>query len=97
MKCEGNVIYKGIEKREGGTFKNAQGQDITYDSSYLIKIDEVINDKIDERKLKFPSTNVELFNKFKAIEPYTKVKLFCDVVISNTICKLIPTDVNIIK
>lgn len=93
MKCEGIVIYKGIEKREGGVFKNDKGQEINYNSSYVIKFDEVVNGKIDERKLKFPEANTVLEHKFKELEPYTKVKIFCDVVLSNSSCKLVPIDV----
>lgn len=97
MNCRGIVIFKGIEKREGGVFKNDKGQDINYNASYLIKFDEDINGNINERKLKFPASNLVLFDKFKEIKPYTKVNLSCDVVISNTICKLIPTNVEIVK
>ena len=46
-----------------------------------------------ERKVKFPASNKVLFDKFKNIEPYTKVELYCDVVISNSVCKLVPLDV----
>lgn len=95
MKCDGIVVFKAIDKRDGGKFKNAQGQEIDYDSSYVIKFDEVNGTKIDERKLKFPVSNKVLYEKFKNIEPYTKVKIFCDVVISNNACKLVPTDVDL--
>lgn len=94
MKCEGNVIYKGIEKREGGTFKNAQGQEIDYNASYVIKFDEIVGNNINERKLKFPASNKALYDKFNDFEPYTKVRITCDVVISNNACKLVPIDVD---
>lgn len=97
MKCNGTVIYKGIEKRDGGTFRNAQGQDINYDSSYVVKFDEMKDGKIDERKLKFPASNASLYEKFKNVEAYTKISLVCDVQIGQSACKLIPVDMEIVK
>ena len=93
MKCNGIVIYKGIEKRDGGVFKNAQGQEVKYDSSYVVKFDETKDGKIDERKLKFPASNTVLYDKFNAFEPYTKIELTCEVVIGQSTCKLVPVDV----
>lgn len=93
MKCNGIVIYKGIEERAGGTFKNAQGQEINYDSSYVIKFDENKDGKINERKLKFPASNKALFDKFKVFGSYTTVELICDVVFGQSTCKLVPIDV----
>ena len=94
MKCNGIVIFKAIDKRNGGTFKNAQGQEIDYDASYVVKFDEIIGSNINERKLKFPASNKVLFDKFSEFEPYTKVNITCDVVISNSACKLVPIDVD---
>lgn len=94
MVCSGNVIFKAIDKRQGGTFKNAQGQEIDYDASYVIKFDELSGNSINERKLKFPASNKSLYEKFEKFEPYTKVHITCDVVISNNACKLVPIDVN---
>lgn len=94
MYCKGSLMYKGIEKRDGGTFKNDRGQDINYDSSYVVKVDEIVDNKINERKLKFPANNKILADKFSKIEPYTQVELICDVVLSANSCKIVPLDVN---
>ena len=93
MKCKGVVVYKGIEKREGGTFKNAQGQDIKYDPSYVVKFDENNNNQINERKIKFPASNTYLYDKFYSLKPYTEVLITCDVILSNNACKLVPVNV----
>ena len=93
MLCKGTLIFKSIDKREGGTFKNDKGQDINYDSSYIIKVDEVKGKDVNERKFKFPQTNKVLFESFSEIEPYTKVDITFDVVISANTCKLVPVDV----
>lgn len=93
MLCKGTLIFKSIDKREGGTFKNDKGQDINYDSSYIIKVDEVKGKDVNERKFKFPQTNKVLYDKFVDIEPYTKVDITFDVEINTKTCKLVPVDV----
>lgn len=93
MICKGVVIFKGIEKREGGTFKGQNGQEIKYDAQNVVKFDENTNGKYDERKLKFPTSNTYLANKFAGIKPYTEVFMECDVLLSNNSCKLVPINV----
>lgn len=93
MYSKGTLIFKTIEKKEGGSFKNDKGQDVNYDSSYVIKVDEVKGKDVNERKFKFPQTNKQLYDKFIEIEPYTKVNVTFDIVISTTTCKLVPIDV----
>ncbi len=94
MICKGVVVYKGIEKRDGGVFKGADGREIKYDSSYVVKFDENNNGVINERKVKFPASNTYLYNKFAGIKAYTEVILECDVVLSNNNCKLVPINVD---
>ena len=94
MNCKGIVIYKGIEKRDGGTFNGADGREIKYDASYVVKFDENNNGQINERKLKFPASNTYLYNKFAGIKPYTEILLECDVVFSANACKLVPINVD---
>lgn len=93
MICKGVVIFKGIEKRDGGVFRGQNGQEIKYDSQYVVKFDENKDGKYDERKLKFPASNTYLSNKFSGIKPYTEVFIECDVVLSNNACKLVPINV----
>lgn len=96
MRCNGVVMYKGIEKRAGGTFLN-NGQDIKYDEAYVIKFDEIKEGKINEHKLKFPTSNKVLYDKFAQLNPYTQVEIFCDVVLMNNMCRLVPIDVSYIN
>ena len=86
MICKGVVVYKGIEKRDGGVFKGSDGREIKYDSSYVVKFDE--NES--ERKVKFPASNTYLYNKFASVKAYTEILLECEVVLSNNACKLVP-------
>ena len=49
MKCVGKFKFKGLVKREGGSFTNDRGQEITYKESYLLKVDESTENGIYER------------------------------------------------
>lgn len=93
MYCKGNVMFKGIEKRDGGKFKNDKGEEVDYNSAYVVKFDEIVDGKINERKLKFPTSNKVLFNKFSDFKPYTEVQIVCDVVLMQNACRLVPIDV----
>ena len=93
MNSKGIVIFKGIEKRDGGKFKDATGREIDYDSSYVIKFDENTNGSINERKLKFPYSNTYLANKFQALDAYTQVEIECDVVFHTNGVRLVPINV----
>ena len=53
MKCQGNFVFKTLTHRSGGTFKNADGTDVTYPSAYILKVDENLeNGEINEHKFK---------------------------------------------
>lgn len=95
MRSSGVVMYKGIEERAGGSFKNDKGQTVDYDKCYVLKFDEIIDGKINERKLKFPFADKNLYDKFIVFEPYTMVDLFCDVVFMQNACKLVPINVEL--
>lgn len=97
MKCEGNVVFKSIGKREGGSFKDPKGELVKYEPAYIVKFDENVDGNISERKAKFEETNVALYTKFKTLEPYAKINLICNVVFQNSGCKLEILDFNVIK
>lgn len=97
MKCEGNVVFKSIEKRAGGSFKNPKGELVDYEPAYVVKFDENVDGIISERKAKFADTNVALYTKFRTLEPYAKINLICNVVFQNSGCKLEILDFNVIK
>lgn len=97
MKCEGNVVFKSIQKREGGSFKNPKGELVDYEPAYIVKFDENTDGNISERKAKFPDTNVALYTKFKTLEPYAKINLIGNVVFQNSGCKIEILDFNVIK
>ena len=90
MKAYGKFIYKSLEKRDGGEFVNSNGQKIKYDESYVLKIDENVDGKIDERKLKVDKNNIGLLNQLKDLRPYHEIELECDVQLYQNSCKLIP-------
>lgn len=92
MKCIGDFIYKGIEKRDGGEFVNDKGQAVKYDDSYVLRVDEVVNGVSYERKLKVSKKNTTLVTKLQALELYKPVKLSCDVTFYGNTVRVIPVE-----
>ncbi len=93
MKCEGDFVFKTIEQKEGGTFVNDKGQEISYNPTFQIKVDEVSGTKIEERTFKFSHDNRKLWDKFKVLDIYEKVVIVFEVEIYKTSVKLVPVDV----
>ncbi len=96
MRCSGEVVYKGVDTRSAGTFTNAQGQSINYKSSYVLTIDDISNNKVHEVKLKFPVSDTRLYDDFMSLDLYTKIKLDCDVELTQRSCKLVPKSFEIV-
>ena len=88
MKCQNLVVFKGIEERPAGVFKNEKGQEIKYDKSYLVRFDEETEDGCEERQVKFKGSNVALFTKFKALKVYDKINVTFEVVFQKAGCRL---------
>lgn len=94
MRCQGEFVFKSIERREGGAFTDDKGRDIKFDPAYVVKVDELLNGKINERKLKFPIDNANLYNKLVKLDTYTKIKMVFDVTFYglNSQPRVIPID-----
>lgn len=90
MKAIGEFIYKCLEKRGAGEFTNEKGESVKYKESYILKVDEVIDGNINERKLKIDVNNVGLIDKLKQLKPYEKISLECDVTLYNNAAKVVP-------
>lgn len=89
MKCVGKFKFKGLTKRDGGSFTNDKGQEITYKSSYLLKLDEMTDDGIYERGFKIASDS-ELVAPLQKLQPYQDVTLEFDVILYTNSIKLVP-------
>lgn len=92
MKCQNSVVFKSVEERSGGSFKNSNGDTINYDKAYVVRFDEEVNNSIIERKVKFKGDNTQLYTKFKGLKPYDKINLIFEVLIQNQGCKIEITD-----
>lgn len=92
MKCQGDFIFKGLEKRDGGEFTNQRGQVIKYGDSYILKVDEKTEKGIYERKLKIDITNSTLIGKLQKVADYAPIRLSCDVKFYNNSVSVIPID-----
>lgn len=90
MKAKGEFVFKGLDKRAGGEFLNDKGQKVSYNEAYVLKVDEVVDGSINERKLKIDTANTSLIDNLKKLKPYDKIELECDVVLYNNSAKVVP-------
>lgn len=90
MIARGKLIYKSLEIRSAGAFKNAQGENVEYGETYLLKADEILDGSINERKLKVDKNNLGLVNQLRELKPYSEIELECEVKLYQNSCKLIP-------
>lgn len=93
MRTEGQFVFKTIEERKGGKFVNSNGQTVTYNNAYVIKVDELENDKIYPRTFKFSVNDKDLFNKFSKLNPYEDITIEFIIRNFNNNISLIPVDV----
>lgn len=94
MKAIGEFVYKGIEKRGAGSFKNDKGEEVNYPESYILKVDEISDGKINERKLKVDPANIGLIDSLKKLSPYDKIKLECDILLYQNSAKVVPVAIS---
>lgn len=92
MKCVGDFVFKSLEKRSAGEFRNDKGSVVKYDESYILKVDEQAENGIFERKFKVSVQNTDLIHNLQALQPYSKCKIGFDVHIFNNQIRLIPLE-----
>ena len=71
MKASGVFMYKGITQRDGGTFKNDKGEDVSYNSCMVLTCDEIQEDGTGmETKVynKKKESNLDIFGDLTRIE-----------------------------
>ncbi|MCI8999567.1 MAG: hypothetical protein HFJ26_01205 [Clostridia bacterium] len=92
MRSQGKFVFKGIEKRDGGEFTDAQGRNVKYDESYQLKLDEKTEKGIYERRLKVSKDNMLLVQKLEKLECYTEIELICDINFYGNRITVVPVD-----
>jgi len=92
MQAVGKFIFKSLERKDGGKFTNERGQEVNYDASYQLKVDENKDGVINERKLKISQKNDVLIQKLMKKNPYEPIELLCDIDFYGSVCKVIPVD-----
>ena len=93
MKSLGKFKFKEIQKVDGGTFTNSKGDEITYNDSYKIKVDEMTNNGIYERVFKIPIDS-PLVREFAELKPYTDITIEFDINIYGSKVSVIPVAIN---
>lgn len=96
MQCRGNFVFKTFTHRQAGTFKNAEGEELSYPATYLLKVDEIGEDgSINERTFKVPEDKTVLINELSGLEAYQKIILDFKVTIYTTRISLEVVDVGL--
>lgn len=90
MKSIAKLIYKGIEKKDGGEFVNDKGQKIKYDGSYVLKADEQTENGIYERRFKIPLNNVSLIESLKLKKAYDEITVNFDIQMFGNNVRIVP-------
>lgn len=92
MQARGKFIFKSLTKKDGGKFTNERGQEVSYDESYELKVDENNDGSINERKLKVSKDNDVLIQKLYKKNVYEPIELICEVQMYGSMAKVIPVD-----
>ena len=89
MKASGKFKFKGIQKRDGGSFKTNNGKIIDYKESYTLKLDENIENNSYERTFKV-SIDSPIVDQLKQLKLYEDITVTFDVLIFGPNIKLVP-------
>lgn len=92
MQAKGKFIFKSLERKDGGEFVNEKGQNVKFDASYQLKVDENNDGVINERKLKVSQKNDALIQKLMKKNPYDSIELICEIQMYGSMAKVIPVD-----
>jgi len=96
MECKERFVFKTIEKRGAGAFKNEKGETVEYPEAYILKVDENKNGKINERKFRIGANRAYLADKLRELAPYGDVEVTFDVIVYANSVKLEVLDVELV-
>ena len=95
MECKGLFVFKSLILRPAGTFKDAEGKDIEYPASYILKVDQIEeNDDVNERKFKVNTKDKELINKLNQFKIYDNIVLIFKITLDTSKMSMVLIDVS---
>ena len=95
MECKGLFVFKSLILRPAGTFKDAEGNDIEYPASYILKVDQIEeNDDVNERKFKVNTKDKELINKLNQFKIYDNIVLIFKITLYTSKMSMVLIDVS---
>ena len=95
MECKGLFVFKSLILRPAGTFKDAEGKDIEYPASYILKVDQIEeNDDVNERKFKVNTKDKELINKLSQFKIYDNIVLIFKITLYTSKMSMVLIDVS---
>ena len=95
MECKGLFVFKSLILRSAGTFKDAEGKDIEYPASYILKVDQIEeNNDVNERKFKVNTKDKELINKLNQFKIYDNIVLIFKITLYTSKMSMVLVDVS---
>lgn len=95
MECKGLFVFKSLILRPAGTFKDAEGKNIEYPASYILKVDQIEeNDDVNERKFKVNTKDKELINKLNQFKIYDNIVLIFKITLYTSKMSMVLIDVS---
>lgn len=92
MKCQGKFVFRGIERKDAGVFKNERGEEIAYKESYVLLLDENTENGRKERKFKI-AIDSPIIKDLQGKKLYEDIILEFDVTIYSSRVALVPVAV----
>ena len=97
MNCKGIFVFKELKKIEKGVFTNDKGEQIPYNESFKLKVDEISEQGINERVFKIAVDNTNCLNGLKNVNPYDKINIDFDLELYASGCRLKPLAISPVK
>lgn len=90
MKTVGEFVFIEIKHVDAGSFINDKGENISYNASWKLRVNEFTEYGIKERIFKVSENNQSLLKDLQSLHAYDKIVLEFDVKLFATSCKLEP-------
>lgn len=96
MQCKGRFVFKELKKIEKGVFTNDKGEEIPYNESYKLKVDEISEQGINERVFKVATDNTNVLNGLVGVKPYQNIDIDFELGLYPSGARLTPLSVTLV-
>lgn len=82
MKVQGKFKFKGVQRKDGGTFVNDNGREIKYHAKYSFRVDETTENGLYERTFSVPLDS-PLVKTLLTLKPYDDIIIDFELLFTN--------------